>query len=157
MIRAVTANLPAVRERDRGGRDTGRTRRFVLRRSVWTYLFLGVLGGARPVAELGPDSLRLRMGAAGGGRVPLQRIVAVGTMRWPWWGGLGVRIARGLTAFIGSSGDAVLLELSEPVKLRAPLPWSTSRIAVAAQDVEGLLEAIVEARAGEVRLLGRED
>jgi hypothetical protein len=108
------------------------------------------------VAELSADTLRLRMGAMGGGSVPLERITGVGTMRWPWWGGLGVRIARGLTAFIGSSGDAVLLELSEPVTVRAPLPWKTRRIAIAAEDVAGLIEAIVDARGGAVRRLGRE-
>ena len=40
------------------------------------------------------------MGLLGGADLPLERIAAIGTMSWPWWGGLGVRIARGLVAFV---------------------------------------------------------
>jgi len=119
-------------------------------------VFLGPFGSARPLAELHHDHLRLRMGAMGGGRIPLERVTGIGTMRWPWWGGLGVRIARGLTAFVGASGPAAVLELSEPVSVRAPLPWRTAKVAIAAEDVDGLVEAIAAARGGAVRRLGEQ-
>ena len=118
-------------------------------------MFLGPFGAGRPVAELHDDILRVRMGIVGNARIPLGLVVGVGTMRWPWWGGLGVRIARGLTAFVGSSGRAVLLELSEPISVRCPLPWKTRRIAVAVEDVDGLVADLAE-RSG-ARRLGETD
>ena len=47
----------------------------------------------------------MRMGLLGRADVPIERIASVGTMLWPWWGGLGVRIARGLVAFVGGVGS----------------------------------------------------
>lgn len=120
-------------------------------------MFLGPFGAGRPVAVLTGEHLEVRMGIVGRGRIPLERIARVGSLNWPWWGGLGVRIARGMTAFVASSGRSVLLDLSEPVSVRAPLPWSTRRIAIAVADVDGLIEAIVEARGGAVERLGHAD
>ena len=59
---------------------------------------------------------------------------------------MGVRIARGLVAFVGASGPAAVLELTEPTEGRAPLKWTAPRIAVGAEDVEGLIAAIAQAR-----------
>jgi hypothetical protein len=67
-------------------------------------------------------------------------------MRWPAWAGLGVRIARGLVAFVGASGPAAVVELTEPTEVRAPLKWEATRIAIGAEDVEGLVAAIARAR-----------
>lgn len=115
---------------------------------------LGVFGASRSRVELDATRLRIGMGVLGAATVPLERIGSVGTMRWPWWAGLGVRIARGLTAFVGSSGTAVVIDLTEPLRVRAPLPWTTQKIAVAVEDPEALIEAIVELRGGQVRRLG---
>lgn len=115
---------------------------------------LGVFGAARAQVELDESRLRIGMGVLGAATVPLERIAAVGTMRWPWWGGLGVRIARGLTAFVGSSGTAVVLDLTEPLRVRAPLPWRTQKIAVSVEDPDALIEAIVDLREGQVRRMG---
>jgi hypothetical protein len=131
--------------------------RFPLRHSIWTTIFLGPFGAARPVAELDDIQLRVRMGLMGSGTIPLERVESVGTMRWPWWAGIGVRIARGTTAFVASSGRAAVLGLSEPVAVRTPLRWKTRRVAVAAEDVDGLVEAIASARGGAVRDAGHQD
>lgn len=119
---------------------------FPLRRSAWSLPFLLTLGAASPSAEVGADAVRVRMGLHGAADVPLAAIARVGTMRWPWWGGVGVRIARGLVAFVGSSGTLVVLELTEPRTVRAPLRWSASRIGVGVQDPEGFMSAIASAR-----------
>ena len=69
-------------------------------------------------------------------------------MSWPWWGGVGARIARGLVAFVGASGGTlVLIELSGPLRVRAPLGWTARKIAVGAEDVEGLIAAVIAAGA----------
>jgi hypothetical protein len=124
---------------------------FPIRRSPWALPFLVPLAPTRPAAMVGDDRLEVRMGLLGHADVPLSRIASVGTMNWPWWGGVGVRIARGLVAFIGGSGPAAVLDLTEPVRVRAPLGWSTSRIAIGAEDVEGLMDAIARARGVDVR------
>jgi hypothetical protein len=111
-------------------------------------VLLGPFGAGRPVAELDDGVLRVGMGALGSARIPVEMISDVGTLRWPWWGGLGVRIARGMTAFVATSGPAVFIDLSEPVSVRAPLKWPTRKIALGVEDVEGLIAALVEARGG---------
>lgn len=49
---------------------------------------------------------------------------------------------KGLVADIGQSGPAALLDLSEPIKVRMPLPWTSQRIAVAVEDLEGFLAGL---------------
>lgn len=105
-----------------------------------------LLSPRRPEAVLDGDTLRLRMGLAGRADVPLELISAVGRLVWPWWGGVGVRIARGTVAFVADSGPAAELELSEPLRVLTPLPWRAHRLVVAAEDVEGFIAAVATAR-----------
>ena len=119
---------------------------FPIRRSRWGLLFLVPRLPERRQATIDGGRLALRMGILGRADVPIDRIASVGTMLWPWWAGLGVRIARGLIAFVGASGPAAVLELTEPTEVRAPLKWTATRIAVGAEDVEGLIAAIAQAR-----------
>jgi hypothetical protein len=119
---------------------------FPIRRSRWGLLFLVPRSPDRRRAVIDGERLDLRIGVLGRADVPLDRVASVGTMHWPWWAGVGVRIARGLVAFVGASGPAAVIELTEPTELRAPLKWTASRIAVGAEDVEGLVAAIAEAR-----------
>jgi hypothetical protein len=121
-------------------------RTFPLRRSRWAFIFLVPLAARRPVATVDDEEVGIRMGWLGSGTVPIRLVDAVGRMEWPWWGGVGVRIARGLVAFVAGGGPAAVLDLSEPVKVRAPMRWETMRIAIGAEDVEGLIEAIASAR-----------
>jgi hypothetical protein len=108
--------------------------------------FLVPLAPGQPAAEVDDERVTVRMGLLGRADVPIRLIAGVGTMSWPWWGGVGVRIARGLVAFVGASGPAAVLELSEPVAVRAPLRWRARRIAIGAEDVDGLVAAIARAR-----------
>jgi hypothetical protein len=100
----------------------------------------------RRQASIDGERLALRMGVLGSADIPLDRIASVGTMRWPAWAGLGVRIARGLVAFVGASGPLAVLELTEPTDVRAPLKWSATRIGVGAEDLEGFVAAVARAR-----------
>jgi hypothetical protein len=122
------------------------TRRFALRRAWWAIPFVVVLAPGQPEAVLEPEVLRLRMGLLGSADVPLERIAAVGRINWPWWGGVGVRIARGTVAFVADAGPAAELELSEPLRVRAPLRWRARRLIVAAEDVDGFIRAVADAR-----------
>ncbi len=96
--------------------------RFPIRRSPWALPFLAPLAARRPYAEVGDGRVVVSMGALGRADIPVALIDRVGTMSWPWWGGVGARIARGLVAFVGASGGTlVLIELSGPLRVRAPL------------------------------------
>ena len=119
---------------------------FPIRRSRWGLLFLVPRSPERRQATIDGGRLALRMGILGRADVPIDQIASVGTMLWPWWAGLGVRIARGLVAFVGASGPAAVLELPERTEVRAPLKWTATRIAVGAEDVEGLIAATARAR-----------
>lgn len=121
-------------------------RRFPIRRSPWALPFLVPLAARRPFAEVGGGRVVVRMGLLGHADIPIERIAAVGTMAWPWWAGVGARIARGLVAFVGAGGTLVVLGLTEPVKVRAPLGWNARSVAIGAEDVHGLITAIAQER-----------
>jgi hypothetical protein len=105
-----------------------------------------LLAWRRPAAITEPGWVRVRVGLHGRADIPAGEIARVGTMRWPWWAGIGVRIARGMVAFVAGSGTLVVLELSRPISVRAPLRWSTSRIGIGVADVEDFMAAVAEAR-----------
>lgn len=99
------------------------------------------------------DTLSVRLGRLGSAEIPLEAIASVGRVRWPWWAGLGVRIARGAVAFVPAAGDAVVAELARPVPVKAPLEWSASRVVIATEDparfAAALAAAVDAARGGE--------
>ena len=76
----------------------------------------------------------------------MERIASVGTMMWPWWGGVGARIARGTVAFLGATGTVVVLQLTEPTSVRAPLSWKARSIGVGVEDVSGFVAAVAAER-----------
>lgn len=118
-----------------------------MRRSPWALPFLAPLAARRPYAEVGEGRVVVHMGLLGHADIPVELIDRIGTVEWPWWAGVGARIARGMVAFVASSGRRlVLMELSEPLKVRAPFGWTARSIAVGAEDVEGMIAAVAEAR-----------
>lgn len=119
---------------------------FPFRSGRWARILLSVLGAHRGSATVDDGVVRIRMGLAGRADVPVAAIDRVGTVEWPAWGGLGARIARGMVAYVARSGPIVVMELSEPLKVRTPLSWSTSSVAVGVEDPDGLIDAISQAR-----------
>ena len=100
--------VPPIDDTPTPGRSLmGRCRRFPIRRSRWA---LPVPRAARRGRHLrsrsATERVSVRMGLLGSADIPVALIAAVGTMDWPWWGGVGARIARGLVAFVGGAGDA---------------------------------------------------
>ena len=137
---------PHSRDRPLRGRGYARdVSRFPLRTGRWTFL-LRLLAPGDLVAEVGPETVRVRMGWLGGAEVPVALVERISRMSWPWWGGVGVRLGRGLVAFVAAAGDAAVLELGEEVAVRTPLRWRTRRVVIAAEDVVGLIEAVAAAR-----------
>ena len=125
---------------------------FPLRTSKVAAILVRPLAWGPLVAVLEDDYLQIKMGLLGGAKVPLDQIARVGKMRWPWWGGVGVRISKNMVAFVPSSGAVALIGLAEPIKMRAPLPWRSGRLAVGVEDIEGFIDEIAHRRGGLPRL-----
>ncbi len=119
---------------------------FPIRRSWWAVPLLLPLAPDRPTAVVEDAEVRVRMGLHGRADVPMGAIDRVGTMDWPWWAGVGARIARGMVAFVGGPGTLVVLELSDPLRVRAPLSWTARRIGIGVADPEEFMAAVAAAR-----------
>ena len=115
-------------------------------RSRWAVWFICLFAPRGGRVELGDGELRITVGVLGRARIPLVRIARVTGVDWPPIGGLGVRIARGLVAFVLESGPCVVIDLDQEVKVRAPLPWGTKKIVVRVEDPGRLADAIAAAR-----------
>jgi len=115
-------------------------------RSRWALPFLAMFAPHGGQVELGDSSLDIRLGVLGNAQIPVERIVRVSTMEWPWWAGVGVRIGRGVVGFISQSGTVVVIELSEEIEVRAPLRWSTRRIAVRVTDPQHFILTVAARR-----------
>jgi hypothetical protein len=119
---------------------------FPLRRRWPARILIAPLTPGPWTADLDEETLSVTIGWLGGATIPLRLISRISRLEWPWWAGIGVRLGRGLVAFVPASGPTALVELTEPIALRAPLRWRTRKIAIAAEDVDGLIEAIAAAR-----------
>jgi hypothetical protein len=119
---------------------------FPIRTGRWARLFLTPLSLKRGTVTVDGGMVRVRLGLAGRADIPVARIDRVGTIEWPKWGGFGARIAQGLVAFVAHSGTLVIIELSGPLRVRAPFGWSAGSVAVGVEDVDGLIAAISQAR-----------
>jgi len=115
-------------------------------RSRWALPFLALFAPHGGYVELDDSHCDIRLGVLGNARIPVALITRVSTMDWPWFAGVGVRIGRGVVGFVSKSGQAVVIELSEPLEVRAPLRWSTERIAVRVEDPQEFIIALAYRR-----------
>lgn len=123
--------------------------RYPLRLGKPARVFILPLVWMRPYAEIEDRTVRVHFGWAGSAEIPVSRIAATSSFRWPWWGGLGVRLgASGLVAFVARSGEGALLEFTEPVRVRMPLGWDARRVLVNVEDVDRFLADIAATRLG---------
>lgn len=119
---------------------------FPLKSSRWSRLLTST--GGPYEAEVRDDAVSVRMGWVGHAEVPIERIARVWTRKWPWWAGMGVRIAKGMVVFAPAPGEGVVLETDEPITVHCPMEWSTSRVLVVARDPSAFAEAVAARRAG---------
>ena len=115
-------------------------------RSRWALPFLVLFAPHGGSVELDESHCAIRLGAMGRARIPLALVTRVSTMDWPWFAGVGVRIGRGVVGFISKSGQVVVIDLSEPLEVRAPLRWNTQRIAVRVSDPRAFMVALAHRR-----------
>ena len=115
-------------------------------RSRWALPFLALLAPHGGFVDLDDRHCEIRLGLMGRARIPLELITRVSTSDWPWFGGIGVRIGRGVVGFVTKPGQAVVIDLSEPLEVRAPLRWNTERIAVRVGDPQAFMVALADRR-----------
>ncbi len=120
-------------------------RTFPLRTARWSDILL-MNRPERMDATVDDTHVHVQMGWIGHADVPLDAIARISTYRWPWWGGYGARIARGMVAFVPTPGTATLLELTRDVTVHVPAHWDTRRVLVAVEDHQGFADAIAAAR-----------
>ncbi len=104
-------------------------------------LILNARGPMEAIVEA--DRACVKMGWLGHAEIPIRAIARIGVYRWPWFGGYGARIGKGVVAFVAAPGPATLIELTEPVNVHLPAPWETSRLVVGVADPEGFAAAII--------------
>lgn len=118
---------------------------FPLRTARWSNILL-MNRPDRMDAAVDDHQVRVEMGWLGHAEIPLEAIARIDGYRWPWWGGYGVRIGKGLVAFVATPGAATLIELTHKITVHAPAHWETQRIVVGVADPEGFASAIATAR-----------
>jgi hypothetical protein len=99
-----------------------------------------------PFAEVADGLVRVDMGWLGRAEFDADDVARLSRMRWPWWAGIGVRLGRKMVAYTTAWGDAAVIELTDPVDVRAPLKWTTARVIVGVADVDDFLRAVAHAR-----------
>jgi hypothetical protein len=118
---------------------------FPFRKTRWTRLLWPMVRGT-VTAELGDGHIRVNMGWIGGADIAITNVARLSTMRWPWWGGLGVRLGRSMAAFTTAPGTVAVIELIDTIQVRAPLKWKAQRIIMSVDDVDGFLAAVAHER-----------
>lgn len=116
--------------------------RFALRRSGWAWPFMALFAPGDHFATVGDGAIDVKVGWLGRAHIPIGLVSRVSSMHWPWWGGVGVRIGKKLVGFVPSSGDAVVLDLSERIRVKAPFGWDTARVVVAVTEIERFAAAV---------------
>lgn len=119
--------------------------RFPLRR-CWATRFLWPLVRGPVAAEVGDGHVRIRLGALGFADIAAGNVARLSRMTWPWWGGIGARLGRGLVAFTTCWGEVAVIELVDRVDVRVPMKWRTGRVIVSVEDVAGFLDAVANLR-----------
>ncbi len=118
---------------------------FPLRTSRWSRFLTSSTGPFE--VEVTDDMVHVRMGWVGHADIPIERIARISNHKWPWYAGVGVRIAKGMVAFVPAPAQGVVLELDSPLEVHAPVAWETQRVMVGVADPAGFAEAVAARRA----------
>lgn len=118
---------------------------FPLRTARWSDILL-LNRPAHMDATVDDTHVHIQMGWLGHADIPLDAIARISSYRWPWWGGYGARIGKGMVAFVPTPGPATMIELARDISVHVPAHWETRRIVVAVDDPDGFAAAVAAAR-----------
>jgi hypothetical protein len=95
--------------------------------------------------DLEADHLEISMGRWFHEKVPLAEIAVIAPSDWPWWGGLGVKLAHHGIGVVGSTEGIVNIKLKKPQKMHAIAVVEVEQLWVSLVDRDGFLKALGEA------------
>ena len=75
-------------------------------------------------------------------RIPLDGIGAIAPSEWPWWGGLGVKLAHHGVGVVGSTEGVVNLKLTRPIKMHVIAVVDVEQLWVSLADRDSFLTAL---------------
>lgn len=105
--------------------------------------------GRRAYVQLEEGELRVRFGPMFDERIPVKKIEAAETARWPRWAGVGPRAnLRGAVGLVGSYSNVVKLTFKEPIDVHLYVaPVKCSRLYLSLEHPVAFLKAIGKAPA----------
>jgi hypothetical protein len=95
--------------------------------------------------DLEGDYLEVSMGRWFHEKIPLAEIAAIAPSDWPWWGGLGVKLAHHGVGVVGSTEGIVNIKLKKPQKMHVIAVLDVEQLWVSLVDRDGFLKALSEA------------
>lgn len=126
--------------------------RFPLRTTWWSRLALApFLVGREATVELDEHGVHVQLGRLFDERLAYDAVEAVSVERWPWIGGVGIRIGMGKdVGVISSTGSVVRIRLRRPV--RVPIAFGlgkeASSLLVSVEAPEQLVTALQDKTRG---------
>ncbi len=90
-------------------------------------------------------ALEVSMGRWFHERIALDQISALAPSDWPWWGGLGVKLAHHGVGVVGSTENVVNIKFKSAQKVHALVVVDAEQLWVSVEDLSGFLAALAEA------------
>ena len=91
------------------------------------------------------DHLEVSMGRWFHEKIPLGEIAAIAPSAWPWWGGLGVKLAHHGVGVVGSLDGVVNIKLKKPIRMHVIAVVDVEQLWVSLVDRDGFLKALSDA------------
>lgn len=104
--------------------------------------------GCRPetsYVDIGEGTLEVAMGRWFHEKMPLSQISQIAPSDWPWWGGLGVKLAHHGVGVVGDSEGIVNIKFKSPIKMHVVVTVDASQLWVSVPDREAFLSALSKA------------
>lgn len=112
--------------------------------SIWRapLLLIGA-SPSRAYVELSDDALEIHFGGYHE-TIPRGNVADAKRRDWPWYYGIGVRVARHAVGYVGTTKNVVQVDLIEPHRFRILFGWrvKSKGVAVSFEDPEGFLDAL---------------
>ena len=93
-------------------------------------------------ATIADGLLEVQMGTWMHERIPLTEISGLGPATWPWWGGMGIKLAHRGVGLIGAFEGIVNVKLQGPRKVRVVLDVDCSQVWLSLDDPDGFLREL---------------
>ncbi|RYE82421.1 MAG: hypothetical protein EOO75_20725 [Myxococcales bacterium] len=96
-------------------------------------------------ATIADGELEVQMGTWLHERIPLTEITRLSPATWPWWGGMGIKLAQHGVGLIGAFEGIVNVQLQAPRKVRVVLDADCSQVWLSLDDPDGFLRELSQA------------